>query len=105
VSLVRVESVVGFPDFPVFVASGSIDARGGAQLIDCKSHRTGANVAVDFGVLVVDVDLFDLIEKLLLLNLKRSVLGSISCKCDTIVVVFLVELHKLGFNSVKLILD
>jgi len=72
INLVRVESVVGFPDFPVFVASGSIDARGGAQLIDCKSHRAGANVAVDFGVLVVDVDLFDLIEKLLLLNLARN---------------------------------
>ena len=29
-------------------------------------------MAVDLGVLVVDVDFFDLIEKLLLLNLKRN---------------------------------
>lgn len=92
-ALIRVESVVGFPDFPVFVAGGSVDARRGAQLIDSESHRAGTNVAVDLGVLVVDVDFFDLIEKLLLLNLKRSVLRGVGGKGDLVVVVFLVELH------------
>ena len=70
--LVWVESVVRLPDFPVFVAGGSVDARRGAQLVDCKSHRLGGSFAVDLRVLVVDVDFFDLIEKLLLLDLTRD---------------------------------
>ena len=70
--LVWVESVVCFPDFPVFVAGGSVDARRGAQLVDCKSQRSGASVAVDLLALVVDVDFFDLIEKQLFLDLTRD---------------------------------
>jgi hypothetical protein len=70
--LVWFESVVCLPDFPVFVAGGSVDARRGAQLVDCKSRRFGRSFAVDLRILIVDVDFFDLIEKLLLLDLTRD---------------------------------